>query len=251
MYRPNASFVKCQDKDPKKGPLHNGFTLLELLISFVIFVTILSIIYAVYKGTFRVIDECETRAEIFGMARLSLERIAEDLESTYVPKDTRNSKSDLSRWFWFIGEKKGLEGLNFPSLRFVSLSHLTFDEREIPLELAEIRYYVRKDKEKDGYILFRSDRPLLYNKRGEGDTDGTPLCDRLKDVEFQYYDARGEVHDSWYSTKEPTMQRIPRVVSVELTFLNNSDAKKPFKFSTKVVLPAIRARDERGGLLPG
>jgi general secretion pathway protein J len=64
-----------------------GFTLVEILISIVIFAVVLTTIYASYAGSFRVIDETESQAEIYGMARVAMERISEDLESVYIGKD--------------------------------------------------------------------------------------------------------------------------------------------------------------------
>jgi len=61
-----------------------GFTLFELLVAIVIFALVLSTIYASATGTFRVVGETESRAEIYRMARIAMERMLEDLESVYV-----------------------------------------------------------------------------------------------------------------------------------------------------------------------
>ena len=70
------------------GPRHatdkSGFTLLEILIAMALMATVLSIIYTAYLGTFRNMGETEANAEIYRMARISLERMGEDLESVYM-----------------------------------------------------------------------------------------------------------------------------------------------------------------------
>ncbi|MGD2127457.1 MAG: type II secretion system protein, partial [Desulfobacteraceae bacterium] len=62
-----------------------GFTLLEILLAMFIFAIVLSTLYTAYTGTFRNVDETESQADIYRMARIALERIVEDLESAYIP----------------------------------------------------------------------------------------------------------------------------------------------------------------------
>ncbi|MBW1691930.1 MAG: prepilin-type N-terminal cleavage/methylation domain-containing protein [Deltaproteobacteria bacterium] len=49
---------------------HAGFTLIEILIAIMIFATLLTTIYTSYTGTFRVIEDTESQAEIYRMARI-------------------------------------------------------------------------------------------------------------------------------------------------------------------------------------
>ena len=56
-----------------------GFTLLEVLIAMSIFAVVLSMLYTVYTGTFRNIEETESQADLYQMARIVLERMTEDL----------------------------------------------------------------------------------------------------------------------------------------------------------------------------
>ena len=71
-----------------------GFTLIEILIAVSILAVVLSTIFASYTGTFSIIEETESQADIYGMARIAMERIQEDLESAYASEGTETRDSD-------------------------------------------------------------------------------------------------------------------------------------------------------------
>ena len=204
-----------------------GFTLLEILIAMFIFAIVLSTIYTSYTGTFRIVNETESQADIYGMARIALERMLEDLESA-----TSESDEDSA----FVGEDTEIKGRNADSLRFISRAHLVFSEQEQPSGTAEIAYYVQEDDEGEGFVLYRTDRPAFQEKPEEG-TGGLVLCDSLVSVDFTYYDDEGEEHDNWDSTSEEFKDKIPKMVSIKLEFENSADIEAPFSFMTSVALP--------------
>ncbi len=211
-----------------------GFTLLEILIAMFIFAVVLSTIYTSYTGTFRIVNETESQADIYGMARVALERIQEDLESVYIPKDAKSPESVEDSPF--VVEDKEIKGRSADSLRFISRAHLVFSEQEQASGTAEIDYYVKEDEEGEGLVLYRADTPAFQEKPEEG-TGGLVLCDSLISVNFTYYDDEGEEHDDWYSTSEEFEDKIPKMVSVKLEFENSTDIEAPFTFMTSVALP--------------
>ncbi len=211
-----------------------GFTLLEILIAMFIFAIVLSTIYTSYTGTFRIVNETESQADIYGMARIALERMHEDLESVYIPKDAKLPESDEDSAF--MGEDTEIKGRNADSLRFISRAHLVFSDQEQASGTAEIAYYVQEDDEGEGFVLYRSDMPAFQEIPEEG-AGGLVLCDSLISVNFNYYDDEGEVHDNWDSTNEELKDKIPKMVSIILEFENSADPETPFSFMTSVALP--------------
>jgi general secretion pathway protein J len=216
-----------------------GFTLLEILIAMFIFAVVLSTIYTSYTGTFRIVDETESQADIYAMARVALERMQEDLESVYIPlKGEKSPELDEGQAAdeegAFVGEDNEIEGRSTDSLRFISRAHLVFSEEASGT--AEIAYYVEEDNEGEGFILYRTDTPASEEKSEEG-TGGLVLCDSLVSVNFTYHDDDGEVYENWDSTSDEFRDRIPRMVSIKLEFKNSADPEAPFKFLTRVALP--------------
>lgn len=229
------SIINQSMKPSKLRPVkdRNGFTLLEILIAIFILATVLSTVFASYTGTLRVVRETESQAEIYQMARISFERILEDLESAYMPEKSKTLESkDTEQPFEFANT----------SLRFPSRAHLVFGEEDQPWRTTEISYYVEEADGGEGLILYRRDRPQWEEVPEEGG-GGLPLCERLVSVNFTYVDAEGEENEDWDPASEEGM---PKIVSVALEFVNPSDPETPFKFATSVALRVSEVNEEEG-----
>ena len=228
----------------KSSISRKGFTLLEILIAMFIFAVVLTTIFSSYTGTFRIIDETESRADIYAMARTVLIRMQEDLESIHF-KETGSSESEESSLerATFLGENKEIKGRDADTLRFLSRAHLIFDEEDENPGVAEISYYVSENEGEDSLTLYRSDRPELEAPQEEG-TGGLILCDGLFSVSVTYHDADGEMHENWDSSEDESKHKLPVMVSILLEFLNIRNVEKPYKFMTRVALPMARERHE-------
>ena len=223
----------------------DGFTLAEILIAIFIFSIVLIIIYTSYTGTFRVVGETESQAEIYRMARIAMERMIEDLESTYVPKSEKNaqSKKDPMQLVQFVGEDQEIKGRHADTLRFISRAFLNLSGNDDNTGKTEIGYYVKENEGGKDFILYRSERPLF---EGESllkeESDGLVLCEGLVSVNFTYYEEKGEPLENWDSTSEEHKDMIPRMVSIFLEFVNPLNSETPLRFMTSVSLPIERGQ---------
>ena len=214
-----------------------GFTLLEVLIAIFIFALVASAIFTTYTGTFRIIDESESRADICEMAGIALERISEDLESAYISNTEQTPGTDKTNTaVMWVGEKKELMDRSYGSLRFLSLAHLSFSEEEPVAKPAEIVYYVATKGEEDLLELYRSDTPLS-NERPEAETGGLLLCEGLLSIVFTYYDSEGEPHETWDSGGEESKGKLPSRVSIFMELADSTNPDMPYKFMTGVEIP--------------
>jgi general secretion pathway protein J len=218
----------------------NGFTLLEVLISIMILATVLSTVFASYSGTFRIVGETESQAEIYHMARIALERMLEDLESVYVPANSDSSEeADMNesddRTYEFQGEDEELDGQSADTMGFPSRAQLVFDEEEQQWGIVGIRYFAEKDENSGNLTFFRDERSFL-EESGDEVHKGLPLCEDLASVEFKYVDRDGEELDIW-APEDGT----PSMVSISLGFVNPSNPETPLIFATNVALPTRKA----------
>jgi len=218
----------------------SGFTLAEILIAIFIFAVVLTTIYTSYTGTFRVVDETESQAEIYRMARIAMERMVEDLASTYVPKSQGNGQSEENslQYFQFVGKDQEIKGRHADTLRFISRAYLNLSGDDQDTGKTEIGYYVKESEEGEDFVLYRSDRPMF--EKGfllEEASDGLALCEGLVSVNFTYYEEKGEPLENWDSTSEKHKDTIPRIVSVLLEFVNPLNPETPLRFMTSVFLP--------------
>jgi len=233
-------------RNPINQPVSKGFTLLEILIAVFILAIVLSTIFTSYTGTFRIIDETESQADTYGMTRIALGRVLEDLESIYFSKtsETLASEGAAIQATRFVGEDKEIKERSADSLRFLSRAHIVFDEEDKDFEVAEIIYYVKKNEDGDSLVLYRSDT-LEFEETLTEDKSGLVLCDGLLSVNFAYYDMNGKLYDSWDSTEGDFVDRLPAMVSIELSFANRSNPEAPIKFMTGVTLPMARDKYEK------
>lgn len=217
-----------------------GFTLIEILIAIFIFSVVLTTIYTSYTGTFRVIDETESQAKTYRMARIAMERILEDLESVYIPEREENTKSgeESFKQFQFVGEDREIKGRCADTLRFISRAHINLSGQEQDLGAAEIGYYVKENGEGEDFALYRIDRPVFEEALpSEEETGGFVLCERLVSVNFTYYEENDKVVENWDSASDALKDKIPKMVSISLEFVNSTDPETPFRFMTSVALP--------------
>ncbi len=221
----------------------NGFTLLELLVVFLILVVLLSILYSSFTGTFRTIEETGAQTDVYSMARIALNRISEDLESAYTCNDSDTEEDNLHT-DGFLGEDGKTNGRSSDSLRFSSRAHINFAEDRETAGRARIAYYVKESDKEESFLLYRSDT-AEFEQGPEEREGGLLLCKGLHSVDFTYQDDNGETLDNWGSKSTEYKDRLPVMVSIRLEFTNQSALESPLKFSTAVTIPLARNGHEK------
>ena len=211
-----------------------GFTLLEILIAITIFALILAVLYPSYTGTFTNIEAAESQSAIYHMARIALERITDDLQSAYLvtKKEGENEEDEADQTPGFLGQDLTIEARDADSLQFTSEEHLIFAEDDRKGR-GRIAYSV---KETEAYLyIYRSDTLELENQKEE--EEGFILCDRLHSLNITYKDENGETYDYWDSSDEQFKNKLPTLISLQLSFINEFDPESPIRFITSVSLP--------------
>ena len=224
-----------------------GFTLLEILLAFFIFSLVLTTLYTAYSGTFRNIDQAESQSASYQMARIALERMIEDLESTYFAPLVEDQES-IEESLWpteFVGKSDEIDGRSADTLRFFSTAHLVFDEEDKETGIAQITYYVkeREEEEEAGFDLYRSDKVELEQE--EKEDNGLILCEGVHAFNLIYYDDKERAYESWDSSEIDKGGRLPVRVSIELEFVNKANLEAPLKFRTGVALPMAKGGYEK------
>ncbi|MBW1914122.1 MAG: prepilin-type N-terminal cleavage/methylation domain-containing protein [Deltaproteobacteria bacterium] len=222
------------------GTYQKGFTLLELVVAIFILGIILTIVYSAYITTFENIEGTETQAEIYQMARTALTRMARDIESAYI----LNNHGSTGR---FIGEDNDLDGINADTLQFTARAHIDFSNPDRYGEQTQISYFVRKNDETGVLALYRSDEinfsllPAEEEAEEEEEQSGFVLCNNIFSINFIYRNKDGDDLDEWNSKEEPTIDKLPKMVSIELLFMNWADPEKPpLKFTTSAAILMAR-----------
>jgi len=221
----------------------SGFTLLEILIAIFIVAVILSTIYASYTGTLRVVEETESQAEIYRMARIAMERIIEDLESLYIRKSDKIPllEGNTVHPDQFIGLDRDIKGRSADVLRFTSRAYIDLSGQGQDPGVSQIEYSVTEGEPADTLVLYRSDRPSFGSAFPlEEETDGVALCEGLLSVDFTYYDRKGQVYESWDTASDRFRHESPVMVSVSMEFAGGPEPEKSLSFMTSVALPVAK-----------
>lgn len=209
-----------------------GFTLIEILLAVFILGIVLSTVYASYTGTFRLIRESEYDAEIYGMARCALDRMARDLQSTAVWR----------QGFLFRAKSYSLGKRDFVRLTFRAASHVAFGDQDVPGGISVIEYRIEEGTEKEGYRLVRSDSLYRDPDKEEPDRGGYPLCERIESLTYAFADEAGKEYDTWDSGGELEKQKkkAPAEVLIRLSLVNPANPERPYLFMTRVRIPFNR-----------
>ena len=223
-----------------------GFTLLEILVAMFIFGVVLTTLYTAYTGTFRNIEETQSLASYYQMARISLDRIVEDLETAYIYPGSTDVKiqEPMNQSSKFIGKDLKFQDRSIDAMFFNSRAHQTFNKDPFGIKMARIGYFFKEVGSDGSFSLFRSDTTEFEQKKREN-PEGSILCEDLFSLDFQYIDHLGKSHNEWDSTQDPFKNKLPVIVSITLEFLNKSrNDEPPLRFETAVKLPIAKANYE-------
>lgn len=207
-----------------------GFTLIEIMIAILILGLVLSTVYAAYSGTMKIVQEVAYENNVYHMARTALDRLIRDLTSI----------SPVNGAFEIRAEKIVLADHKFDSIFFGSAAHLAFSENETEGSAALIGYFVKEDAGSGAFSLRRSD--LSYNRaaKEKNMNGGYVICRNIDSLIFKFYDSKGNEYASWDSSSNIAEQKgkAPTAIQIELSLANAANKEKPYKFMTKVFIPA-------------
>src|SRR5574340_80545 len=102
----------------KSSRRSRGFTLLEVLIAVFILSLVVSTVYAAYRGTFTVVHDTSDDREAYSMARNTMQRLWQDL----------NSVAASGGKYKLVSRASQVAGTNLTDLDFLAVAHLPFAE---------------------------------------------------------------------------------------------------------------------------
>jgi general secretion pathway protein J len=218
-----------------------GFTLMEILLAFLILGIVVTTILGSFNAVFSTTDTLENSGTYYDMAKNCLNRMTLDLEGLYIiqppfyKKPEFDSPPDAYR---IVGSNDDIGGTGFASLRFASSAHIPLDKSSRS-GIAEIVYYVQA-KADGRLVLKRSDQ--LYPYPSFEQKNGDPvLCRDVKSLAFKYYDAAGEEFEAWNSESDDFDFATPAAIGIQLEIGNESES---YVFETTVRLAVQRQKLE-------
>jgi general secretion pathway protein J len=219
----------------------SGFTLMEILLAFLILAIVVSTILGSFNAVFSTTDTLENSGKYYGMAKNCLNRMTLDLEALYVAQPPFYKKPEMDAApdsYRMVGGAGEAGGTGLASLRFTSRAHIPMDNSNRG-GITEIIYYIQ-EKPDSQLVLKRADHLFPYPPFEESSSDPV-LCRYVKSLAFKFYDTEGEEFEEWNSDEENYDHATPTAIGIQLEIGNESES---YTFETTVRLAVHRDKME-------
>lgn len=221
----NNSFIKGK---------FNGFTLVEVLVSILIFSIIISVLFSSFKAFIISSENLRDEVRYSETIRNVLKRINMDLESLYVLQVPRYKKPEFNSDpgpYRMTGRELTMGQDIFSSLEFTSFAHTMTGLDQRP-GIARIGYYV-KENENNRYDLYRADLLPPFPEELESCSDPI-LCKDISGFEILYMDFNGDEYRSWDSEAKEFTYSFPKSIHLKIV-LGSGESKQIFETSVGLV----------------
>ena len=212
---------------------NRGMTLLEVSLA----IGMLAIIGTVTWGSIaRSFDAFETVTDIderYHGIRVAMNRMAKELSMAYLTSQRRHRGPERTVHQYF----KYQSGSPLPELHFSAFSHQVFLKDAKESDQAEISYFGADDPEESGVIhLMRRESPRIDADYDEGGRSYI-LAENVRDFELRFFDPRkDDWTDEWDTEKTEFARRLPTLVEIKLTILDEGGEELTFVTKTRINL---------------
>jgi general secretion pathway protein J len=215
----------------------SGFTLLEIIVAIFVFSILITAVFNSFRSISSGAETLQRGDAFYQSAHDALSQMVRDLESVYVtcpPKYKPPEFNSTPDPYRVSGELSSMAGEQFSKLQFTSFEHIAINGDKSK-GISQIIYYSHRVAT-DQFVLRRSDHVWPYEPFKESGNDPI-LCEKLKSIQFKYYDAAGEIHDHWNSDSNDFDNTTPRAVEIKLKI---GDESGSVSLGTIVALPVFR-----------
>lgn len=233
----------------RRLPRRSAFTLIEVLVATTMFVLVLSAVYATFRVTSDAATRTQSRADVSQTARVILVDIATRLNAVY-PMPLPSSEGQ----FILFGDdeqdfddQSELDVISFvttvveePVLQLAageqtpSGPYGTNSRPVLTSGFAQTTYRLQQD-EQGNRLLIRESLPLLGSSQEQTPPQVSVLSDRVRALNFQYYDPdAGEWLAEWGDRQD-----LPQAIAVQIAIQSDRDKEKVEKFSRVILLQPV------------
>jgi general secretion pathway protein J len=219
-----------------------GFTLMEILLAFLILGIVVTTILASFNAVFSTTDTLKNSSRYYDMAKNCLYRMTLDLGALYItqpPLYKPPKFDDPPDPYRIVGSYNEIGGTSFAQIRFASNAHIPLN-KSVKRGVAEIVYYVQSQD--DGQqVLRRGDHLYPYPPFEENKGDPV-LSEHVKSLAFKYYDSEGSELEEWDSDSNEYDYATPAAIGIQLEI---GDESVSYNFETTVRFAVNREKIEQ------
>ena len=219
----------------------HGFTLMEILLAFLILGIVITTILASFNAVFSTTDTLNNSSRYYDMAKNCLNRMTLDLGALYITQPPLYKPPDMDDPpdpYRIVGSINEIGGTSFAAIRFASTAHIPLN-KSVRRGVAEIVYYVQV-KDDGQQVLRRGDHLYPYPPFEENNGDPI-LSEHVKSLAFTYYDSEGSEFEEWNSDVDDYGYATPTAIGIQLEI---GDESASYNFETTIRLPMNREKIE-------
>ncbi len=219
-----------------------GFTLMEILLAFLILGIVLTTILASFNAVFSTTDTLKNSSRYYDMAKNCLNRMTLDLGALYITRPPLYKPpgfDDPPDPYRIVGSNSDIGGTSFANIRFTSNAHIPLN-KSARRGVAEIVYYV-KVRDEGQPELRRADHLFPYPPFAENNGDPI-LSEHVKSLAFKYYDSEGTEFEEWNSDSDEYGYATPTAIGIQLEI---GDESVSYNFETTVRFAVNREKIEQ------
>ena len=219
-----------------------GFTLMEILLAFLILGIVVTTILASFNAVFSTTDTLKDSSRYYDMAKNCLNRMSLDLEALYITQPPLYKPPDFDDPpdpYRIVGSYNEIGGTSFAQIRFASNAHIPLN-KSIKRGVAEIVYYVQSQD--DGQHVLRRGDHLYPYPPFEENRDDPVLSAHVKSLAFKYYDSEGSEFEGWDSDSNEYAYATPSAIGIQLEI---GDESTSYNFETTVRFAVNREKIEQ------
>jgi general secretion pathway protein J len=242
IQHPVASIQSPVTRHPKPKTEDRGFTLMEILLAFLILGIVVTTILASFNAVFSTTDTLNNSSRYYDMAKNCLNRMTLDLGALYITQPPLYKPPDFDDPpdpYRIVGSSDDIGGTSFARIRFASNAHIPLN-KSIKQGVAEIVYYVQSQD--DGQqVIRRADHLYPYPPFEENRGDPV-LSEHVKSLAFKYYDSEGSELEEWDSDSNEYGYATPAAIGIQLEI---GDESVSYNFETTVRFAVNREEIEQ------
>ncbi len=219
-----------------------GFTLMEILLAFLILGIVVATILASFNAVFSTTDTLKNSSRYYEMAKNCLNRMTLDLGALYVIQPPLYKPPDFDDPpdpYRIVGSYNEIGGTSFAQIRFASNAHIPLN-KSVKRGVAEIVYYVQSQD--DGQQVLRRGDHLYPYPPFEEDRGDPVLSEHVKSLAFKYYDSEGSEFEEWDSDSNEYEYATPAAIGIQLEI---GDEYVSYNFETTVRFAVNREKIEQ------
>ncbi len=208
------------------------FSLMEIMIAVTILGMVSTLIYSSFARSLEIPQYLRNIQERYHKVRIAMDRMTSEIAMAYLSKHVDPNTDESPRYIFRLENKDPGDRLDFTAFAHTKL-YADVDESD----QCEIGFFLEEDPEKKDVLnLMRREQKRIDEEPGWGGKKMI-LADDVEDFEVQIWDeGEKEWVEEWDTSQIEQFEKIPRIVQIELTILDENGKEITFYTKTQIML---------------